>query len=209
LSLRSSLLISALAALAVLAAGISYAVLAPKDYRSTGALVLAPSPTDPSDLTSLLNSFERSGTMGSFVELIASDDLRMQAGNPPVDVSVRPIPDTRVIQVTTTGDRDTVAPALTAVLSAAQRSQGTLRDPWDLSELESASAPEPSGLPLPIVLAGTLIAALISALVVFTVCRRLVTAVREALAADDRSRFVARREEDEDRAVSLRRRAVG
>lgn len=197
-------------ALAVLAAGVAYSLVSPKQYRSTGALILSPSPTDPGDLTNLLNSFERSGTMGSFVELIASDDLLVRAGNPPVDVGVRAIPDTRVIQVTTEGSRDVVTPALTAILNAAQRNQATVRDLWDLNELESASRPEVAGAPLPFMLAGTVILALLSALFVFVLLRRAVPALMQALEADKRPRRVVLHEDDEEaQAVTLRRRAAG
>jgi phosphosulfolactate phosphohydrolase-like enzyme len=210
LSFRSTFLVSVVVALAVLAAGTAYAVMSPKQYRSTGALILSPSPTDPSDLTNLLNSFERSGTMGSFVELIASDNLLVRAGNPPVDVGVRAIPDTRVIQVTTEGSRAIVTPALTAVLNAAQRNQATVRDLWDLNELESASQPEVAGAPLPFMIAATVILALLSGLFMFVVLRRAVPALMQALEADKRPRrAVVHEEDDEGRAVSLRRRAVG
>jgi hypothetical protein len=208
LSFRNTLLISAVVALAILAAGTAYSVLAPKQYQSSGALVLSPSATDPGDLSSLLGSFERSGTMGSFVELIASDDLLRRAGDPPVDVGVRAVPDTRVIQVTTEGSENVVQPALTALLTTAQRNQSTVRDAWDLNELQSASAPEAAGAPLQFMLAATIILALLSALFVFVLLRRGVPALMEALAADKRPPVAQRQDTDEERAVTLRRRVV-
>ncbi len=195
-------------ALAILAAGTAYSLLAPKQYQSTGALVLSPQATDPGDLSNLLGSFERSGTMGSFVELIASDDLLRRAGNPPVDVGVRAVPDTRVIRVTTEGSRNIVTPALTALLATAQRNQSTVRDAWELNELESASAPKVAGAPLQYMLAATVILALLSALFVFVLLRRGVPALMEALAADKRPPVVMHDGADEERAVTLRRRVV-
>lgn len=209
MSLKTTFLVSAIVSLAVLAAGISYSVLSPKQYRSTGAMVLSPSTSDPSDRANLLSSYERSGTLGSFVELIASDDLLRRAGDPPVDVGVRAVPDTRVIRVTTEGSRNVVAPALTAVLATAQRNQSTLRDLWTLNELESASAPEVAGTPVRFMLAATVILALLSAVFVFVLLRRGVPTLMEALAADarPRARSVVRDEDDEN-TVTLRRHAV-
>jgi len=209
LSLRLTFFIGAVVALAVLAAGTAYTLLAPAQYQSTGAVVLSPAPGNGGNVPDLLGGFERSGTIGSFVELIASDDLVRRAGNPPVDVGVRALPETRVIRVTTEGGKDVVAPALTALLITAQRDQATLRSLWDLNVLESASPPQRAGSPASYMLAATFILAVLAWLFVFVLLRRGVPALTEALSADRRPPIALTDDLDDERPVSLRRRAVG
>jgi hypothetical protein len=167
MSTRGRLMPAILVALVVLVAGIAYAIQRAPEYVSSGSLVLAPLPEEDSDLTNLLQGFDRSGTMGTFVELIASDDTLRRAGDPPVQVTVRAIPDTRVIEVTTTGDRDVVRPALSALLASAQAARGTLSELWTLRTLESASEPEPAPPSTMLVLLATCVLALLGGVIVF------------------------------------------
>jgi hypothetical protein len=137
--------LAAVAALVIAVAGVASTELRPVRYESSGALVLAPSPGTASDKTNLLQGYERSGTIGTFVELLDSEDTYVQAGAPAVDVTVRAVPDTRVIRVTATGSRAAVQPGLNEVMYAAQASQTTLSDLWELRRLERASAPSTAG----------------------------------------------------------------
>ncbi len=137
--------LAAVAALVIALAGVAYTELRPVRYQSSGALVLAPMPGTASDKTNLLQGYERSGTIGTFVELLDSEDVFLQAGAPRVDVTVRAVPDTRVIRVTATGSRSAVQAGLNEVMFAAQSAQTTLSDLWELRRLERASLPATAG----------------------------------------------------------------
>ena len=156
-----------LAAVVILLAGTLYTVNRSPKYQSTSALVLAPTAADSSDRTGLINGYDRSGAIGTFVELIASPDTLVAAGQPPVTIDVRAIPDTRVIEVTATGERDVVRPALTALLAAARGSQSTLNDLWTLRVLETPSAAEEAGPSVAMLLAATVLLALLAALFLY------------------------------------------
>ena len=47
-------------ATAIIAAGAAYALVRPVNYESSGTVVLVPTAQSPSDLSSVLDSFERS-----------------------------------------------------------------------------------------------------------------------------------------------------
>ncbi len=68
----------------IFAAGVAYTLIRPITYQSDATMVLAPTPTKPSDLPNVLDSFQRSGTAGTYVELLASEDTKKRAGSPPV-----------------------------------------------------------------------------------------------------------------------------
>ena len=136
LPLVTALLLAAL----VLSAGLSWALLRPVRYQSSATLVLAPAPVDSKAVPSLLDSYQRSGTIGTFVELLSSSDVWGRAGYPPVSITVRAIPDTRAINVRASGEQQrAVQPGLAAVIRAATASQGQLGDLWQLRVLEGVS----------------------------------------------------------------------
>src|SRR4051812_24497959 len=112
MSNRAIRLTSLAVALAILVVGVAYAFARPAEYQSGATLVLTPSPNKPADQPTLLDSFQRSGTVGTYVELLASDDTLRRAGSPNVTLAVRAIPDSRALRLTTTGDKDVVRPAL-------------------------------------------------------------------------------------------------
>ncbi len=133
------------AGLAVILAGTAYILLRDQRWDSTAAVTLTPATTSPADPSTLFDSFDRSGTMGTYVELISSADTLDRAGSPPVSVEVRAVPDTRVIDVTATGKRDGVQPALTRLIDASIALQPRLGDVWSLSVIENPSEPAKAG----------------------------------------------------------------
>jgi uncharacterized protein involved in exopolysaccharide biosynthesis len=154
-------------------AGVAYALVRPVSYESQASIVLDPAPTDPNDLAGVLDSFQRSGVSGTMVELLASEDTLKQAGNPPVTVKVRAVPDTRVIRISAEAqDENVVQPALRALLTAANREQEKLTDVWDLQILQTPSAPSRSSTSTGLILIATLLLALLGALCAWTLMRR-------------------------------------
>ena len=83
----------------ILFAGFAYSIVRPITYQSQATLVMVAQPTDPDDLAGVLDSFQRSGAAGTYVELLASEDTLKRAGDPPVTVTVRSVPDTRAIRL--------------------------------------------------------------------------------------------------------------
>ena len=65
-----------------------------------------PVPSSSAEIANLTGSFANSGTLGTYVEYISSINPEPKAGGPPVSLSVRGVPDTRAIDVTTTGTAD-------------------------------------------------------------------------------------------------------
>lgn len=179
-----------LAALAVgaliLAAGIVYAVSRPTEYRSTADLLLAPREgADPAVVSSLLESFQRSGTSGTFVELVSSEDTLRAANAEEVEIDVRAVPDARTITVSSTGDREAVQPALTRVVRAAQARQQELGDVWELELLGGPSEAAPAGPSTGAIIAAAALLGLLGAtltLVVFGRYRFVPVADRPAAA---------------------------
>jgi hypothetical protein len=160
-------------ATAILFAGVAYAVVRPVTYQSEATMVFVPTPKDPKDLASILDSFARSGTAGTYVELLASDDTLKRAGNPPVTVEVSSIPDTRVLRIATSSeDKNVVQPALRSLLSAAGREKEKLLDVWDLRLLQAPSAPAKGGTSTKLIVIATIMLAAFGALAAWTLLRR-------------------------------------
>jgi len=157
-------LLSIAAALLILAAGLGYAATRDTEYTSSSSLLLAPAEdTTPDILSSLLDSFQRSGTSGTYVELVSSDDTARKAGVPDdVSVAVRAVPDARTIQVETTGPEEKVKPALTRVIRASQERESELGDVWQLQVLQTPSEPEVAGVSTTAILAATVLLALLA-----------------------------------------------
>jgi hypothetical protein len=158
----------------ILVAGFSYAATRTTSYQSSASLLLAPKAgTSPDVLSSLLDSFQRSGTAGTYVELISSKDTLTRAGVPAgVTVSVRSVPDARTINVEADGPENVVQPALRGVIKATQAREGELGDVWRAQVLGSPSAPAVSGISKTQLFAATILLAILGALFVIVVLRR-------------------------------------
>jgi capsular polysaccharide biosynthesis protein len=155
-----------LVALAILIIGFAYAAAKPVQYESTGSLVLVPEPSDPRDLPQLLDSVQRSGTLGTYVELLSSGETLSNAGFSGADITVRAIPDTRVITVTAKGEDEDVSRVAEAVMTAGRKQARRLGDPWRLDGLAGASAPSAVPPTRAMVLAVSAVLALLAAVLV-------------------------------------------
>jgi hypothetical protein len=171
---RAVRLITFAVALAILIAGTAYALARPVTYSSGATLVLTPNPDDPGDQPTLLDSFERSGTVGTYVELLASEDTLKRAGDPDITLTVRAIPGSRALRLTSTGDEDRVKAGLQAVIKTAQTSDTGLGldDLWTLRVLEAPSDPAESGPNTLFILIATGLLALLGMIVTRVVLRR-------------------------------------
>jgi capsular polysaccharide biosynthesis protein len=157
----------------IFAAGVAYTAVRPLKYQSNATVVLAPTPKNPADLPSVLDSFQRSGTAGTYVELLASEDTKKAAGDPPVSVKVSSVPDTRVIHVSAAaGDRNIVQPALRSILAAAIRGQARLEDLWQLRILQQPTSPSQASTSSSLILVASFLLALLGALSTWTLLRR-------------------------------------
>lgn len=158
-------------ALAVLGAGAGYTVTRHISYESTASVVLVPSATNPADLAAATDSFSASGTAGTFVELLAAPDT-VRAAHAPIDITVRAVPDSRVIDVTAHGLRADVQPGLGALLQAASAREGSLRALWTMSILAQPSPPSAAGASTPLLLLAAVLLAILAALVTHVLLRR-------------------------------------
>jgi hypothetical protein len=149
-------------ALVVLVAGIGYAASRPARYETRATLVLTPTLSATSDRATLLDSFTAAGTPGTFVELLASGQVARSAGSPPIDLTVRSVPDSRAINLTAQGDRRTLRSNLRAIITAAQVAQRGLGDEWQLRTLSSPSTPVRAGASTPAIVAAAALLALLA-----------------------------------------------
>jgi hypothetical protein len=173
----------------ILFAGLAYAIVRPVSYRSEATLVLAPTPEKPSDLAGVLDSFQRSGTAVTYVELLASQDILKAAGDPPVTVNVRSVPDSRVIRISSVAsDKNIVQPALRSILTAATQEQQKLVDIWELKVLQAPTGPSRASTSTSLILLATILLAFLGALTAWTLLRRYGTQ------PDRRAREAARAE---------------
>jgi hypothetical protein len=171
---RRGITIAALAAAAaVLIAGIAFTVVRDREYESVATVVLSPDSTEPDRISSLLESFERSGTLGTYVELMASDDTTEGARAMGVDITVRAVPDTRAIRLIAEGGEDQVVEALGLVIEATEARQTALSDLFQLEVLESPSTPTLAGPSSVLLLLATLLLALFAAVAVLAILRRV------------------------------------
>jgi hypothetical protein len=151
--------------------GIAYTLVRPVSYSSQATMVLTPKPTD--DLAGVLDSFQRSGTAVTYVEFLASGDLLEAANDPPVTVSVRSVPDSRIIRISAEGsEKGIVKPALQAILTAANQEEDKLVDIWTLRTLQAPSDPSPSSTSTSLILMATILLALLGAVCTWTLLRR-------------------------------------
>jgi hypothetical protein len=171
---RRGITIAALAAAAaVLLAGIIFSAVRDREYESVATVVLSPSSAEPDRISSLLESFERSGTLGTYVELMASDDTTEEARELGVSIIVRAVPDTRAIRLIAEGEKDQVQPALRLVITATRARQTALSDLFRLELLESPSAPTLAGPGTGLLLLATLLLAIFAAVAVVAILRRV------------------------------------
>lgn len=147
----------------VLIAGFAYVVTRDEQMKSSATVTLVPDPRTEEERSILLESFDRSGTIGTFVELIASRDVLHEAGAQFGSVDVRAIPDSRVISVSVTGNGPGVQRTLESVIETAQSRAGDLGSLWRLDVLESAGPAEPAGPTTAALLIATVLLALITA----------------------------------------------
>jgi hypothetical protein len=154
-------------------AGIAYTLVRPVTYESRATLVLTPKATETGDLAGVLDSFQRSGTHVTYVEMLASGDLLDRAGDPPVTVKVRSVPDSRIIRISTSAsDKNVVQPALRSILSAANQEQQKLVDIWTLRSLQDPSTPSRSSTSTSLILLATILLSLLGAISTWTLLRR-------------------------------------
>jgi hypothetical protein len=165
-------IVAAAVALAVLLAGTIYALAASPPYTSTSQLVLVPDTSDPDQASGLLESFERSGTIGTFVEFYSSANTLQLAGNPPVTLTVRAVPDSRVMSLTTSGDKDVVRAANSRIIVAGRGREAALRDLWATQVLETPGAPEQGQPTRGAIILATLLVSILAAGFAYILLRR-------------------------------------
>jgi hypothetical protein len=170
---RPAILLAGLMGLAILLAGLAYASVRSPSYRSDASLVLVPTPPDPNDVPSLIGSFNSSGSIGTYVELVASADTLRAAGSPPIGVAARAIPDSRVISVHAEGDQNVVQPALRRILAVVQTQQASLKDAWTLQTLQAPQPAEQTGPSTSTVVVAAILLAILGAIFVLVVLSRL------------------------------------
>ena len=169
---RTISLAALIAAATVFVVGIVFTAVRDRHYESVATVVLSPSDAEPENISSLLESFERSGTLGTYVELMASDDTTAEAREMGVSVTVRAVPDTRAIRLIAEGDEEDVQPALTSVISATRARQTALSDLYVLEVLESPSEPTLAGPGTGVLLLATALLAVFAAVGVVAILRR-------------------------------------
>jgi uncharacterized protein involved in exopolysaccharide biosynthesis len=157
----------------VLLIGIVFTATRSRDYESVATVVLSPTAKEAGAITTLLESFERSGTQGTYVELMASNDTTAKAQAMGVSITVRAVPNTRAIQITAAGGKEEVVPALESVIAATKARQTSLSDLFAMQILESPSSPSLSGPGTGILLLATLLLAILAAVGVVVILRRL------------------------------------
>ena len=166
-------LIAVVAALAVVAGGIAYIALRHRDWKSSAELSVNPDSGSVDTQANLLGNLQESGTIGTRVELISSKDTLDAAGNPPIQITVRSIPDTRVIDVSATGAEDDVSPGLDSILQAAKDGDNKLGDPWTLRIIASPSTPVLAGPSDSVLAAATALLAILAGIATLAALRSL------------------------------------
>lgn len=170
---RVAALLAVLTAAAIFVAGLAYALVRTPSYQSAAALVLVPTPLSEEDVPSLIGTFNSSGSIGTYVELVASANTLIAAGSPPVGVGVRAVPDSRVIDVRVEGSRGVVQPALRRIVAVVETRQASLRDAWTLETLEAPQPPQRTGPSTTTIVIAAFLLALVGAAFVLVVLARL------------------------------------
>jgi len=173
MSRRSIALAVLVSVAAVLVAGIVFAAVRDRNYESVATVVLSPSTEEPDRISSLLESFERSGTLGTYVELIASDDTTREAREREVDITVRAVPDTRAIRIIAVGEEEDVEPALRSVIASTEDRETALSSLFVLEVLENPSSPILAGPSTALLLLATVLLAILAGTAAAVILRRL------------------------------------
>lgn len=163
-------------ALAVAFVGLVYAVGRTPTYESTARLVLVPQAKDPAVDADLLSSVSSAGTVGTYVELYGSADVTKAAGNPPVTVTVRSVPDSRIIGITASGDEDAVQEDLRRVLAAGLAQEPRLKDSWGTAVIQQPTAAEQAPPSTAMILLATILLAILAGVFTAVLMRRAATA---------------------------------
>jgi len=173
MSRRVTNIAAVIAGLAVLIAGIAFTAVRERPYESVASVVLAPQSNNPERIASLLESFERSGTIGTYVELMSSDDTTEEARAQGVTITVQAIPNTRAIRLIAEGDEDAVKPALRSVITRTLARQQALTGLFTLRVLEKPSDPVLAGPGNKLLFIATVVLAIFAAVAVLAILRRL------------------------------------
>jgi len=171
-------------ALAVGLAGLAYALVHSPTYESTARLALVPSSEDPAVNADLLSSVSSAGTVGTYVELYASGDVTGAASDPSTEITVRSVPDSRIVDVTAAGEEDAVQQDLRRVLAAGAAQEARLSDFWETVVIQRPSAPEQQRPGTGLILLAALILAILAGLLTAVVLQRVAGPSSEAAAHD-------------------------
>jgi capsular polysaccharide biosynthesis protein len=161
-------------ALAVAVAGLGYAAVRTPTYESTAQLVLVPQAKDPAVDADLLSSVSSAGTVGTYVELYGSADVAEAAGDPDVTITVRSVPDSRIIGVTASGDEDNVQEDLRRILAAGLSQEPRLKDSWGTAVIQQPTAPEQAPPSTGMILLATLLLAILAGVFTAVLLRRAI-----------------------------------
>lgn len=172
MSRRLRVLAAVVVGVGIVIAGVGYASVKPSSYTSTSRLVLIPRAKSLNDISNLTSSFTSSGTAGTFVELIASNDTLAAAGASGLSAGVRAIPDSRVIQVGLQGAQSRVQPALGRLLKVARQKQRALNDDWTMEVLEGAQPATKSGPSTKLIFVATFLLAIFGGVLVLVALQR-------------------------------------
>jgi hypothetical protein len=173
MSKRATRTVAAIVAGLILLAGFGYTATRGTTYESNASLLLSPKDgTNENVVSALLDSFQRSGTAGTYVELISSKDTLDKAKAGATTITVRAVPDARTITVTAEGEQNQVQQVLTRVIQATQAREAELGDVWQIHVLGSPSPAVPGGISSKALLAATVLLAILGALFVIVVMRR-------------------------------------
>jgi hypothetical protein len=180
--LQPRVVLAVVVGVAILALGAFNVFQRGERWESTASVTLVPDPEVPAERTILLEAFDRSGTLGTYVELLSSRSVEAAAGIPPDSADVRAIPDTRVIDVTVSGERGEVGADVAKLVELATARAGNLGDLWTMEVLQEPSKPTRAGLPTALLVGLTGFLALLGAVATFAAAsllpRRLAGASR-------------------------------
>lgn len=159
-------LLAVVATLAVGGAGMAYADGLEARYASGATIAASPS-TDAASRYGI--DFERSATVGTFVQLLTSPATKRAAGSPPIQVAAAAQPDTTVLRVVATGEADAVRPGLRRVIAAAKQIQRQTGDAFRMDVISAPSRPAATTTSPRIVRGGVIFAALLVGLTILIV----------------------------------------
>lgn len=156
----------------MLLGGLLYLAVHEPAYESRAAFVLVPADRG-AEGSELLRSLLQTGTVGTYEHYLgASDDVR-DALPDTVTIAVRSVPDTRVLSLRTIGPRSEVGPALEAVVDLREDVDAALGGLWRLDVVESPQPAARAGAKPWMVLTGAGGLALLAAIGVLALGRRI------------------------------------